>query len=154
MDQIEDLLAEATALAWAAWIRCPKARKWPGKLARFSVLQALGGRRLCQPSRTSLESGHRATNPRSRYAGRTEAVELPLDLFERQSSKVHDPADTAVAKLTLEEWLQAQSPNRQALVHDLMTVGVNDTAKKRGAREDTIRTIRRRALDDYLVATS
>ncbi len=153
-DQIEEVLAEATALAWAAWVRCPGARRWPGKLARFSVLQALAGRKLCQPGRSSLESGHRSTNPRSRYADRTEAVDLPLDLFERQSSKSDDPADSAIATLTLESWLQAQSPDRQGLVHDLMTLGADGTAKKRGVRQDTIHGIRKRAMDDYLVATS
>ena len=156
-DQIEELLAEATALAWAAWIRCPGARRWPGKLARFSVLQALGGRKLCQPGRTSLESGHRCRNPqeaRARYANRTEAIDLPLDLFERQVSNSDDPADTAIAKVTLEDWLQAQSPDRQALVHDLLTLGADGTAKKRGVRQDTIHSLKRRALTDYLVATS
>ena len=88
-DQIEDLLGEAVALSWAAWVRCPKAREWPGKLARFSVLQALNGRKLCQPGRSSLESGHRSKAPqqaRARYAGRSEAVDLPLDLFDSQVS--------------------------------------------------------------------
>jgi hypothetical protein len=61
-DQIEELLAEASAMAWSAYLRCPKSREWPGKLARFSVLQSLGGRRLCQAKKTSLESGHRG-NP-------------------------------------------------------------------------------------------
>jgi hypothetical protein len=156
-DQIEELLGEATALAWAAWIRCPGARRFPGKLARFSVLQALGGRRLCQAGRTSLESGHRSKRPpeaRARYADRSEAMELPLDLFEAQISYSDDPADTAVAKLTLEGWLQAQSPDRQAVVHDLVTLGAKGTAQKRGVRQDTVRSIKKRALADYLVATS
>src|SRR5512139_311451 len=80
-DQIEELLAEATAMAWAALLRCPGARRCPGQLARFSVLQALGGRKLCQAGRSSLEAGHRSKNPqaRSRYADRAEAVELPLN---------------------------------------------------------------------------
>ena len=156
-DQIEDLLGEAVALSWAAWVRCPKAREWPGKLARFSVLQALGGRKLCQPGRTSLESGHRSKRPpeaRARYADRSESMELPLDLFDSQVSYSDDPADTAVAKVTLGDWLQAQSPDRQALVHDLATLGADGTAKKRGVRRDTINNIKRRAMDDYLVATS
>jgi hypothetical protein len=156
-DQIEELLAESTAMAWAAWIRCPGARKWPGKLARFSVLQALGGRKLCQPGRTSLESGHRSKSPknaRAKHVDRAEAMELPLDLFEKQVSKADNPADTAVAMLTLEHWLQAQTPERQAMVHDLATLGVDGTARKRGVRRDTINSIKKRALDDYLVATS
>jgi hypothetical protein len=156
-DQIEEVLAEATALAWAAWIRCPGARNWPGKLARFSVLQSLAGRKLCQPGRTSLESGHRSRRPkeaRAHYASRTESIELPLDLFETQVSYSDDPADSAVAILTLEDWLEAQSPDRQAVVHDLMMLGADGTAKKRGVRKDTIDSIKRRALDDYLAATS
>jgi hypothetical protein len=156
-DQIEELLAEATAMAWAAWTRCPGARQWPGKLARFSVLQALGGRKLCQPGRTSLESGHRSKSrqrARARYADRSETIDLPLDLFEEQVSTFDDPADTAIAKVTLENWLQAQSPDRQAVVHDLMTLGVNGTAKKRGIRQDTIHSVKRKAMADYLVATS
>jgi hypothetical protein len=155
-DQIEELLTEATALAWAAWIRCPKARQWPGKLARFSVLQALGGRKLCQPGRTSLESGHRSKAPqtaRARYANRTEAIDMPLDLFEGQVSNFDNPADTAIAKLTLEDWLQAQSPDRQSLVRDLVTLGADGTAKKRGVRQDTLQSTKRKAMVDYLAAT-
>lgn len=155
-DQIEEILAEATAMAWAAWSRSPGARRWPGKLARFSVLQALGGRKLCQPKRTSLESGHRG-NPqraRPRYADRAEAVDLPLDLFEGQVSSFDDPAESAIAKVTLEDWLQAQSPDRQDLVHDLLTLGADGTARKRGVRQDTIRSIQRKAMADYLVATT
>ena len=156
-DQIEDILGEAVALSWAAWVRCPGARKWPGKLARFSVLQAVGGRKLCQPRRTSLESGHRSKRPqeaRARYVGRTEAVDLPLDPFDNQVSNSDDPADSAVAKITFEGWLQAQSPDRQAVVHDLLTLGVNGTAKKREVRQDTIHGIKRKALADFLAATS
>jgi hypothetical protein len=156
-DQIEELLGEATALAWSAYIRCPGARKWPGKLARFSVLQALAGRRLCQAGRTSLESGHRSRRPkeaRAHYASRTEALGLPLDLVDEQVSYSDNPADSAIAKLTLEGWLQAQSPDRQAVFHDLVTLGADGTARKRGVRQDTIRSIKKRALDDYLVATS
>jgi hypothetical protein len=155
-DQIEELLAESTAMAWAAWLRCPGARRFPGKLARFSVLQALGGRKLCQPKRTSLEAGHRSKAPkkaRASYADRAESLELPLGLFEEQVSDFDDPADTAVAKVTLENWLQGQSPDRQSMVHDLATLGVDGTAKKRGVRQDTIRSFKKRALADYLLAT-
>jgi hypothetical protein len=52
---------------------------------------------------------------------------LPLDLFDGRVSTSDNPADTAVAKLTLEDWLQAQSADRQAMVHDLLTLGVSGT---------------------------
>jgi hypothetical protein len=81
-------------------------------------------------------------------------VDLPLDLFDRQVSSYGNPADAAIAKVTLENWLQTQSPDRQAVVNDLATLGVDGTSKKRGVRQDTIYSIRRKALDDYLVATS
>ena len=80
-------------------------------------------------------------------------MDLSLDLFERQVSNFDNPADTAVAKVTVKDWVEAQSPDRQALVHDLITLGANDTAKKRGVRKDTIHSIKRKALADYL-ATS
>ncbi len=154
-DQIEELLAEATAMAWAAWIRCPGARRWPGKLARFSVLQALGGRKLCQPGKTSLESGHRCSpqSARPRYADRAEAVELPPDLFKGQVSHTDNPADSAIARLTLEDWLRDQSSDRQAIVHDLLVLGADGTARKRGVRQNTLHSIKKKALADYLVAT-
>jgi hypothetical protein len=80
-------------------------------------------------------------------------VDLPLDLFERQVSNYDDPADAAIAKLTLEGWLRRQPPDRQAMVCDLLTLGADGTAKKRGVRKDTINSFKKRALADYLVAT-
>ena len=155
-DQIEELLAEAVALSWGAWIRCPGAREWPGKLARYSVLQSLNGRKLCQPGRTSLESGHRCKNPQARasYVGRAEAIDLPLDLFEKQISTFDDPADTAIARVTVKDWVESQSPDRQDLVRDLLALGADGAAKKRGVRQDKIHSAKKRALDDYLVATT
>jgi len=111
---------------------------------------------LCQAKKTSLESGHRCRNPQARasYVGRTEAMDLSLDLLERQVSNYDSPADTAIAKVTLEDWLDAQSPDRQALVNDLATLGVDGTAKKRRMRKDTIHAIKRKAMADYLLATT
>ena len=80
-------------------------------------------------------------------------MDLSLDLFERQVSNFDNPADTAIAKLSFEAWLQAQSPDRRALVNDLATLGADGAARKCGVRQDTIHAIKRKALVDYL-ATS
>jgi len=86
--------------------------------------------------------------------GRAEAIDLPLDLFEKQISTFDDPADTAIAEVTVKDWVEAQSPDRQALVNDLATLGADGTAKKRGVRQDTIHAIKRKAMADYLLATT
>ena len=86
--------------------------------------------------------------------GRTEAMDLPLDLFEKQISTFDDPADTAIARVTVKDWVEAQSPERQDLVHDLLALGADGTAKKRGVRQDTIHAIKRKAMADYLLATT
>jgi hypothetical protein len=129
-DLQEELLAEATALAWNAWRKDPRCRQYPGKLARWSTIHAVDGRRLCSVDSTSLEGGtsanYRTHRPRAYsnvkiqiFLGRVVAQRMEdedctgTEAFESVADPRRDlPPDTVQLRLDFRAWF-ATLPGRE-----------------------------------------
>ncbi len=135
----EELLAEAQGLAWRAWEQDPRCREYPGKLARFSTIQAVSGRRVCSVDSTSLEGGttpeHRKHRPRTYSNVKVSVflhhvVALVLEDQDYSANEAFDcvadprrdlPPDTVQLRLDFRAWFATLPAREQRFLMMVLT---------------------------------
>ncbi len=137
----EELLAEAQGLAWVAWRHDPRCRQYPGKLSRYSTLQAIQGRKVCGVSGASLDGGYSSNarangyRPKAWNNARVHVVlgRLMLNLsedrdygaleaFECVADPRRDlPPDTAQLRLDFRAWFATLPARDQKLLIMVLT---------------------------------